>query len=54
MCACVHVCMCAYVAVATTRMVYKSIPSALFYGSESWTVKASHLRRLNVFHRYCA
>ena len=39
---------------ATKRMVYRAvILPTLFYGAETWTVKASHLRRLNTFHRDC-
>ena len=39
---------------STKRMVYKSVVlSTLFYGAETWAVKAEHLRKLNSFHRTC-
>ena len=40
--------------VATKRSVYQAVilPS-LLYGAETWTIKAHHLRRLNVFHNRC-
>ena len=37
--------------VATKRAVYKAVVLAvLLYGSETWALKAQHIRRLNVFH----
>ena len=39
---------------ATKRMVYRAVIfPTLFYGAETWTIKASNLRRLNTFHRDC-
>ena len=57
-CVCVYVCVCVFkckgLRLATKRMVYRAvILPTLFYGAETWTVKASHLRRLNTFHRDC-
>ena len=40
--------------VSTKRAVYQAVVLAtLLYGAETWTVKAHHLRRLNVFHNRC-
>ena len=39
---------------ATKRHVYQAtVLMVLFYGSETWTVKACHLRRLSSFHNHC-
>ena len=39
---------------ATRRYVYKvTVLTVLFYGAETWTVKATHKRRLESFHRQC-
>ena len=36
------------------RLVYQAcVLSVLLYGSETWTVKAPHLRRLSAFHHQC-
>ena len=39
---------------ATRRYVYKvTVLTVLFYVAETWTVKATHKRRLESFHRQC-
>ena len=38
----------------TKHLVYQAcVLSVLLYGSETWTVKAPHLRRLSAFHHQC-
>ncbi len=40
--------------IATKREVYKAtVLSVLFYGTETWAIKAHSLRRLNGFHNRC-
>ena len=44
----------AALSLATKRHVYQAtVLMVLFYGSETWTVKAGHLRRLSSFHNHC-
>ena len=39
---------------ATKRAVYRAVVLAvLLYGTETWTMKAVHTRRLNSFHNHC-
>ena len=39
---------------ATKRSVYRAaVLPALLYGAETWTIKAEHVKRLNIFHNCC-
>ena len=41
--------------IRTKRLVYTTIVlTTLFYGAETWALKATHLQRLNVFHHVCS
>ena len=45
---------CSHLSISTKRTVYKAVVlPTLFYGAETWTVKAGHIRRMGVFHRSC-
>lgn len=40
--------------VSTKHAVYHAVVmSVLFYGAETWTLKAEHIRRLRTFHNQC-
>ena len=46
--------LCSALSLDIKRMVYRSVVlSVLLYGSETWTIKARQLHRLNIFHRSC-
>ena len=54
MCVCVCVFLCSALSLDIKRMVYRSVVlSVLLYGSETWTIKARQLHRLNIFHGSC-